>query len=222
MLVVGARTLLIAAAVGGCGRINFDAPIDASGVETCVHPPTTDDFNDNATSQMWSLRQDVGVTVVETAGQLVITLPGSMAGMHYGGYQMMTAGDLRDRCVFVTVAETPAGSDLAETVFLIADPTQHLGFAIEHNDLEAYMNAGTFTVLSMVPHDPIAHRILRLREVSGELIWEASPDLSTPFTRVYSEPTRFDFSAVTFGLLAGAYGANPAPGVVRFDDLNIP
>lgn len=53
-------------------------------------------------------------------------------------------------------------------------------------------------------------------------VWEASPDRSTPFTRVFSEPTPFDFSAVTFGLIAGSYGANPAPGVARFDDLNVP
>lgn len=226
MLVVDGRTLLIAAAVGGCGRVNFGhLPMDAGpsdGSETCSHPPTTDDFDDNITSPTWTVLQDAGVTVVEMGGQLVITLPDSVAGMHYGGYQTMTEGDLRDHCVFVSVPETPVGSALAETVVLIRQPTQHVGFAIEHNDLEAYFNAGTFTVLTMVPYDPIAHRVLRLREVSGELLWEASPDLSTPFTRVYSEPTPFDFSAVTFGLLAGAYGANPAQGVARFDDLNIP
>jgi hypothetical protein len=221
--VVGARTLLVVAAAGGCGRVDFDVlPPDAvPGIQACSHPPATDDFDDSVASPMWNVLQDVGVTLQETGGQLVITLP-TTAGDHYGGYQMMSAGDLRDQCVFVTVAGTPDGSALAETVFLIAEPTQHVGFAIEHNDLEAYINPGAFTVLSMVPYDPIAHRILRLREVSGELLWEASPDLSTPFTLVFSEPTPFDFSAVTFGLLAGAYGANAAPGVARFDDLNIP
>lgn len=57
-------------------------------------------------------------------------------------------------------------------MFLIAAPTQHLGFSIEHNNLEAYINPGAFTVLGMVPYDRIAHRVLRLREVSGELLWE--------------------------------------------------
>lgn len=73
MLVVGARTLLIVAAVGGCGRIDVGVqPVDAlpgdgSG-ESWLHPQTTDNFDDSITSPTWSVLQDVGVTAQETGG----------------------------------------------------------------------------------------------------------------------------------------------------------
>lgn len=219
--------------LAACGRVGFDpqrdaqtfdAPSDAPSGITCVHPNVADDFTDPAVSPDWFVGSDPGIVIAETGGELVITLASSVSVSTYGEYSFMTNQDLRDRCATVTVAGTPTPGPTAEMTFNISDggAGQYIAFSILNNQIGAYFTpSGSPIKLAQIAFDPVAHKILRLRESAGTLFWEMSPD-AVHFTTLFSEPTPFDFSSGNVTMAAGTFGSVAAPGAARFDNFDIP
>lgn len=70
-----------------------------------------------------------------------------------------------------------------------------------------------------ISYDPIAHRWLRLREDSGTLYWETSPD-GLNWTVQRSKAPGFDLSSVQPSFDAGYWDTEPDPGVAIFRNIN--
>jgi hypothetical protein len=210
----------IAVVVAGCGRIGFDTRAGEVEATDCTPLALSDDFAGTTASSQWFPFDDSGVTVAQTGGALVVTLASGAGNAHYGGYASSADVDLRDHCMFVTIVATPATGP-AEMQFTVRTGSQYAGLTINDAKLVAFTQAsdGTNTDLSSVPHDATAHHVLRVREAGGTTFYESSPD-GVAFDVQASEPTPFDFSAVTVVLDAGTYAALANPGSAVFDDFD--
>lgn len=79
---------------------------------------------------------------------------------------------------------------------------------------------GVATTVNLASYDPALHRWLRLREASGTLYYETSPDGDT-WTTLFGHADPFDLSSVYLQLGAASYQTTMTPGMAIFDNFNV-
>ncbi|HET9599846.1 MAG TPA: hypothetical protein VFP65_30000 [Anaeromyxobacteraceae bacterium] len=120
-----------------------------------------------------------------------------------------------------------ASGDVNAKLRLLAAPpldqTHAIGFAFERGVLYAlHTLAGDARLLAAAPYDPSAHAFWRLREASGTVLWETSPDgiAWAPLAALPASALGFSTDLVTPILDAVEYGPVAAPGAATFERLN--
>ena len=207
--------------LAGCGRLDFaPSAIDANG--DCVRVGVADNFDDGVTGPQWTSYAVAPAAIAEVGGVVSITLAPNVTGNHYAGYLSMLL-DVRDHCESIELVAVPNSSGPVEIAFTVTtSTTMTTGLVVGGGNLEAFTRFGaTYTALSTVPFDPVAHQFVRIRESGGTTFWETSPD-GASFTPQASGPTPFDFSAVDIEFDAGTYGVIANPGPAAFDDFDLP
>jgi hypothetical protein len=199
---------------------DFNLPVTASP-GFCKASSVKDTFDDGTLAPSFNnWVASGGCSGREANGRLELTFPG--IGDSWCGAETSQLLDLRNDAVSVEVL-VPFASGM-QTFFEVVTLDRD---KIEMVQLQGvlymsiYRNGSQVTRASTV-YDPTAARFWRLREASGTIVWEISPNGST-WTPRFSAPTAIDVSAVIIDM-AGGHNP-PGPGstqVVRYDRLSSP
>jgi hypothetical protein len=157
----------------------------------------------------WS---DIGTSVTETGGQLVIDVGSNVDG--YAGYESIYLYDLRGGWIDTSVAEVTGSQTILEV-------RNHLGNAAqiiqEGNDIIAAIHnvsgAGQLASRSWNP----AERYWRISEDEGDMVWAVSSDRQS-WDELHRLALPFEVAHVRGALSAG--GSSVSPSQARFDDVN--
>lgn len=220
---------MLAIWIAGCGRIGFHdhadaAPIDLAADSVDGPAPSCadlealrDNFSDGVTDPQWTTNIEPPVTVAETSGTLEIRL------LAYGEYGSTCRFDARDKRVFVEVLGVPDPAPVGGEMFfeLILDGANRVGIGERQNMIGFYRRIATVYVETPLPFSTVQHRHWQLREASGTMFWETSPDAVT-WTVQRMEPTPIDLSNVQLRLVAGTYATSAGGGEAVFDNVNLP
>ncbi|HEX6750702.1 MAG TPA: vanadium-dependent haloperoxidase [Longimicrobium sp.] len=186
-----------------------------------------DNFNDNSPDlTKWA---PYGTGLYAEVNQRVEVRPASSSGaLSYGGYYAATTYDLTGSEIRVELVRPLRSADAAEA-YLTAelDASNQVSITVDGDVYSTYQNlnayqkvAGSYTLLARVPYHPARHRWLRLREASGVLYWETSPDGVT-WEVLTSKAPPIALTAVSPGFGAGTWDRVPSPGVAVFDNFNV-
>ena len=179
-----------------------------------------DTFNDNTTdTTKWT---PFG-TVQETNQRLEIPLRSNAANT-FSGYTSVATYSLRLSAVKVEVVQMPRAGylELRATTGSNRDVGDAVLMSIDGPYIYAYRRVGgVYSQVAGGPHDPVAHRWLRILEQNGTMFYQVSPD-GVQWTDFARDTTPFAVTAVRLILAAGTYAATPSPGLVVFDNFNGP
>jgi len=171
-----------------------------------------DDFADGSIGFVWDAWSDVGASVDETGGDLVLVMDQGTVDA-WAGVTSAARYDLTDAALEVEVVEVGGVYTLIEL-----DPFGP-GLA------QIYVSSGTLvakvidTVRAEIPYQAAEHRYWRMRESGGTLFFETSPDRAV-WNELHSEPMPFPVEHVRALLAAGGQLAGAA-SEARFGDINL-
>jgi hypothetical protein len=219
----------------GCGRVGFDATGvfgDGGGSGTtdgrsdggmathCGGPlAISDNFDDGVVGTDWYTFTDLGVTLGEVGGHLVVGLVSNGLGSAYGGYIGARFVDFRGQRTYVEVPQVPNTALVGEAALQIfSDNLNNISITERQGMLRATLQNES-SVIAMVPYDPVAHRWWQLREAAGTIYFETSPDGVT-YTAFSTTPAPAWVSHAKLELFGGSYTSINAPGQAHFDNLN--
>src|SRR5262249_8315030 len=136
------------------------------------------------------------------------------------GYQSSTAFDLRgdsvDTYAFQVIQASPGYTFLSVVAFNQDD----VNLTESGGTLEAQKRVGgVSTTLGSVPYNGTTHAWWRIREASGNIIWETSPDGSS-WSMLAMAPEPFTPSAVSVIVGGGLASGAGNPGIARFNNVN--
>ena len=167
-----------------------------------------------------------GTTTSVVAGQLVMAPP--VNSTSYTELNNATRYVLRGSSVYVQlVSAGPMSVGSWECFPLTLDNDT------DNAEVQFYVNNGTISAnllgtgsVGSVPYVPATHAWLRIREASGTLYFETSPDATTWSTlysiAVASLPSGFNVDRVAIKLSAGTYVAKTTAYTAVVDNLNSP
>jgi hypothetical protein len=192
---------------------------------TVVPPPPTpcgsmqllrDDFNDGTAGAQWVPTAESGVTLSEASDYLSIRLGAGGAGVE-GVYRSRNSYDLASSELSVEVLGV-GGEITAIEVRDFDDRGAAMG--VEGTQLIALTVDGlTEATRAGVRYDPAQHHFWRLREASGVMFWETSPDRST-WSTLHSQVVTMTGTYAYAYLLA--WGQLSSVSEARFDNVNLP
>ncbi|HTL36045.1 MAG TPA: hypothetical protein VL326_23100 [Kofleriaceae bacterium] len=206
------RILLITLLVPACGRIGFDGLGpgallgDASGDGAGTNgdgPDATgssadcgstlalsDDFVATTRGAQWLLTPNTGYTISQGGGDLSVAFAATVGASLAAGYTESATVDLTGGCVIVRPDMLPNTSTSAYSYVVMANAanTSGIGFEIQGGALKAihYENSSAAALVKQAPFDPVAHKVLRLREAVGIFYFDTSTDGAsfTSFTMI--------------------------------------
>jgi hypothetical protein len=122
----------------------------------------------------------------------------------------------------VSIDVEPLGDDAGLVTFLVVEEGEGLprvGIRKVDGTLEVERD-GVMTNLGAF--DPVAHRVWRIREADGEIVYEVrAAAAGAPWTELARETPPFDPTAVRLVFGVGTYLELPAPGRATFDCINV-
>ncbi|HEX6041801.1 vanadium-dependent haloperoxidase, partial [Longimicrobium sp.] len=184
-----------------------------------------DGFDDNWHDQArWYVWNPSGLpTLNETNQRVEITPPVNTAGMHYAFYGSNGTGDLRGATGTVEVVQVLQGATCSTQLVLQQTDGEHrLVLWSDGATLYAQEDQpGTPSDFPLASYDAQAHRWWRIRHdaAADRVHWETSPD-GRAWTSHRDAPPPFAIDAVQIAIGAGLLGAEPAPGMAIFDNVN--
>ncbi len=198
-----------------------DATADAAPALRCgTIALLTDDFADGVIGPAWDDSFDNAVTMAETGGELVFTMPAGATGS--AAYVSDSSYDLRGARLWVEVLEVPDPATTQEAQLILrTDVDDRVVMKVEAGTLHMYhRDEGVQGGLLSIPYQAADHRFWALREDNGVLHFETSTDGATWQPRHSIDQPPVDLSQVIVQLGAAAYDGSTVDGLVRFDDLN--
>ncbi|HEX2210405.1 MAG TPA: hypothetical protein VHG93_22190 [Longimicrobium sp.] len=179
-----------------------------------------ENFNDDTPNT--SLWYPYGGAETEVNGRLEIR-PRSSFNDTYGGYTSVATYDLTGSSVCMEVVHAGRMSAGMEVYLgVVKDASNAATMGVGNSTIFCSRRvAGTQTTPVSLPYDPAAHRWLRLREQTGTLFYETSPD-GTTWAQVCAIPAPFALTAVQVDIAGGAYDPVASPGVLVIDNVNTP
>ena len=179
-----------------------------------------DNFDDNSIdSGLWSTGIAAGSSITETGGQLVIAPPVSATGYSY--MDSNATYSLVGSSVTLELAGTISTSTGVEQFFeVMIDDNNYIMFFIANTGAGMRLVTAAADDSTYTTRDDRAMRWLRIREASGIIYWESSPDRSS-WTVQRSAPSTFSLTSVKVRLSAGCWQSVASPGTAIFDNLNI-
>ncbi|HEX8245522.1 MAG TPA: hypothetical protein VF541_18565, partial [Longimicrobium sp.] len=175
-----------------------------------------EDFNDNSpdTTRWWVFGD------AREVNRRLELWQASGAANSYAGYTAKGTYDLTGSQIWVELVRAPRTGQARLRAYLSEGNELSIGLVDGVFRCEQ-QSGGAYLVFLTLPYDPQAHRWLRIRELNGTVYWETSPDAGA-WTTLYSAPAPFALTAISPGIFTGTYQAAPSPGVVIFDNLNVP
>lgn len=179
-----------------------------------------DNFDDNSIdSGLWSTGIAAGSSITETGGQLVIAPPVSATGYSY--MDSNATYSLVGSSVTLELAGTISTSTGVEQIFeVMIDDNNYIMFFIANTGAGMRLVTAAADDSTYTTRDDRAMRWLRIREASGIIYWESSPDRSS-WTVQRSAPSTFSLASVKVRLSCGCWQAVASPGTAIFDNLNV-
>jgi hypothetical protein len=206
------------------GEIRFEGLSGMNpGEGHCPSSSLTDDFGDPARARAWeSAWADVGCTLAEAGGELVVTLADTEVA--YCAYQTAAAFDLGGDTITVQVPSMVDTSTSAQGYVAIQGRSgAQLQFVQGSGQLDfREVFAATYTTLASVLYSPANHLWWRFREEAGTIYWETSGDGIDWTIRAQEAASYLDASAVTVVLGGGTWEPQATPGAVHYDRYNLP
>ena len=215
-------TSFVAALVGGCGRVAFDASGGDAGdamPEVQALGGLVDDFEDGTTAAFWDPYSDAGgSTFAEAGGELAITYAVGVNDS-YAGYVTGVGRDFRGTGIWVELAAVPTGPDGANCYFTIDDLSGALsiGFELDATMLDVLDQNGN--AVGTFAHDLATRRWLRIREAAGTLYFDASPDGSA-WTLLSTQAAPGYVTDAYANIGGGTYQLTASSGTCRFASFN--
>lgn len=217
-----------ASGTGTGGAVNdtcwHGEPLDPGGPEPCG--PTSlaalaDNFNDNQVGPLWVV-YEINATAQEVNHQAVVSIPGPLN--KFAGFTSKSTYSLLGCHGSIEVVQAPQHPSTVAHFSLSPDPSSGADVAEVHQvgkSLAFSLTAGgVATDDCVIPYSTISHRFWRIREASGDLLWETAPNGATwTVQRRAKAPTfaaavRVDFGVITLG--------NDVAGVGIFDNFDLP
>lgn len=198
---------------GGLAATNIDSlPVDPPEPQADT-PLLTDDFS-TADSNKWDYYSQ-HTTV--TQGQLRIT-----PNTNYEGIFSIDEYDMTSAVATVQLAQVPnIGNGPTSATFEVQNLDSN-SFYITWEDGLLYFGedvAGNHNVISTA-YNATDHAWIRIRESSGTIYWETSPDSINWTVRHSKAPAIGSLESMIIGLYAGRWAAEPSPGTARFDNFS--
>jgi hypothetical protein len=195
--------------VSGTGDAPATDTVTADAVSVCAQVLLDDEFDDGTVCAPWGdVRMDVGATVTETSGALVVQPAANMIGSR-GGCVSAGAFPFGTGGVVVEVSEAMMGNDGEFT--LLVSGSLHVAISVANNALVFQNDIGTQQYGSPVLYLPSGMRFWRIRRVddltiSGEF---SSDGVSWTVLGMLGNATAVPTTA-SFGVLAGLNFNRPA------------
>lgn len=141
-----------------------------------------DDFDDGVSSSAWQVFNDGGYTVAEIGGALSVTYGASVSATRYGGYSQKASMDIVGACVIVELLQAPAVLTDAYAYARIGTSSKKISWLVQAGTLSARESAVADVTIGQLPFDPVKHRFLRIREISGNFECDTAPAREGPYT----------------------------------------
>jgi hypothetical protein len=199
------------------GDIDGAVPVGPCGLASLL----ADDFDDGVEGPQWNDSYENGVTVTETGGRLVLTIPGAGA-TGSGAYITDSTYDLRGSRVTVELVTPADTSTVQEAELILRSDTNDRVILQQIGDLLQlyYRDDGTTNALLEIPFSASDHRFWAIAEQDGTLTWETSPDGSDWTVRHLVNDPPIDLSRVQIQVGASDQTGSAAGGTIRFDNVN--
>lgn len=155
----------------GAGGAGGGATGTGGAPATCSPLPIADDFENE--SGLWSPQSTGGVQAELAGGVLRFT---AQAGAVGEAAWLAAPQDVHDRCVFVEVADIVLHGPGTVARFVLGGPDGSIAIVVVGGAVHCVVDLDSVTEACNVPHDPGAHRWLRMRSAADRVHFEASPD----------------------------------------------
>lgn len=180
----------------------------------------TDDFNDNSIDTgKWTTGVAAGSSITETGGQLVIAPPVSSTG-----YSYLDSNDtfsLIGSSLTVEFAGTISTATGVEQIMeIMIDDSNYIMFFIANTGAAMRLVTAAADDSTYTTRDDRMMHWARIRESSGTIYWETSPD-RTNWTIQRSAPSTFSLTSLKVRLSAGCWQSVASPGTAKFDNINL-
>jgi len=208
-----AAALLLA---GGCRLVDAASDGDQGPPAADAAPcPTvslvSDDFEDSAVDAAWFPYGDPGAATEEADGVLRVVYSGAEEA--WAGYATVDSYDLRGGALRAEIAQV-GGATILE---LNAGDTRVQTYGYD-STLYGVVLVGTDTISEFeTDFLPETHTHWRMREESGRIHWETSPDGDT-WSEIDARPTPIDATAVTLVVSGGGIAGDVA---AEFESVDI-
>jgi hypothetical protein len=180
-----------------------------------------DGFDEPVLAAGWSPWVGSGTCTVQVVGGAVqLSFPGS--GGSFCGVDTDRLHDLTGDAIAVEIVAGPEDPTFVTFAELVTpDQAHRVDIRISDGTVRLrQLRDGSVVASASINYDPIAHRFWRLREASGTIFWDSSPDGTTWRNRAQATAA-VEVTAMYFTMAAGHDA--PGPGgtpVVRFDRVN--
>ncbi len=209
------------AVVGDGGTVDVGAGDAASGA--CgTNVQLYDDFEDGVIAPEWTTLAGNGLTVAETGGFLQITFSSNVPASQTAGYKTNAAMDFTNTCVEAELVMAANQTSGAVVELQLGAGQNRADIDVVNGMLQTEEQRGAAVYRGpAISYDPVAHRWLRMREISGTWYFQVSPD-GMMYTTVFAEPMEFPLQTqCVLTLAAGSGSAVNGGGVAQFGSVRV-
>lgn len=190
----------------------------------------TDNFNDNSLSgSKWFSFTGGTSTLTEQNNRLECALPSSAGASDVAGIGNQTPKDLTSSYALTQIVQSVSTSTNANQSMHVYDDAAGAGTA-ETNSVLWTQEAGTLyaqkyvagvkTTVGSFAFVLATHKWWRIREASGTVYWDTSPD-GLNWTNQYSNAPGITLTSANVDLQVSCYKAETNPGTGIFDNFNL-
>lgn len=212
---------------GTSGALTHSIPVTYT-ITPNASPPVaslSDSFGGaNLDTTKWTIPVQQGGTVTQGGGSLNLS-PSPNVGTTQLLLSSVGTYSLSSSAGYVKVPAVLNAGSLDEDYTLFLDINNALQWLYGSGTLKAIAwKAGTQMVLASLPYSASTHLWWRIRETSGTVYWETSPDgLSWTPQASYSTASLFDLSSLKVYFFAETWGSGAStPGTAKFANFNQP
>ncbi|HTM18918.1 MAG TPA: hypothetical protein VL172_00355, partial [Kofleriaceae bacterium] len=214
---------LVPGADGGGDGDGDGAPIDGAVPQAACGTAAllADDFEDGVQGPQWDDAYENGVTLAETGGQLVLTIPGASA-TGSAAYISDAGYDLRESRAWVQVVDPGDTATEQEAQFILRTDVDDRAVMKQIGGLLQmyYRDDGTAFDLLEIPFSATDHRWWQMRGHGGSIFFETSDDGSSWVVRHQIDALPIDLSLAQVQVGAADFTGSAGGGTVVFDDVN--
>lgn len=214
------------AALGSAGLPAIFDDFNIAGTpppDTDLMETLTDNFNDNSVdSGKWTQTVNGGAALTETNNQLETDLPSSADSGDYAELGSLDEYNLEDSYMHIMTVETPNPATAANAyMFAYQDTDNWVRFVLEAGTLYFQRRDGASqATVDTVTFNATTHKWWRIREASGTIYFETSPDNDTWTQRASYAYSTIDFTSVRALIGSNCYQSETNPGSFIFDNFN--
>lgn len=174
-------------------------------------------FKDNFATASTTKWGGYGTNPSVVAGQLKIVPTAA-----YPGIYSATTWDFTSSALSVNLVQAPNVGNGTSSITMNVSPSTNnsISILVEGTNLVFRETVANVKSDTSIAYSAVNHKWLRIREASGSVFWDTSPD-GLNWTQQRTKSTTLVLTTVTINIFAGFYGTEPTPGSSILDDLNL-